>query len=114
MRPLRAAAARYGTNGVLFGTLEVDAMGYWTKLAGGVIARPEPGINSIADLNSTKIGEMGGPTEHSWVLLRAYTRKKMDWDIADVAGEVQSVQAPSVLNDAITRAAKNARRRPET
>ncbi len=30
MRPLRAAAARYGTDGVLLGTLEVYAMGYWT------------------------------------------------------------------------------------
>ncbi len=74
-----------------------------SKMAGGVIARPEPGINSLADLNGRIIGILGGPTEDSWVLLRAYTRKKMGWDIADAAGEVMFVQAPSVLNDSITR-----------
>ncbi len=30
MRPLRAAAARYSTDGVLFGSLDVDARGYRT------------------------------------------------------------------------------------
>ena len=72
-----------------------------SKVAGGVVARPDSGIMSLADLRGKKFGMIGGPSEDNWLFLRAYTRKEFGWDIADEASEVKFVGAPPLLNESV-------------
>ena len=65
--------------------------------AGGIVVRPDSGIVSLADLKGKKIGIAGGPVDKSWLLLRAYARKKLGADLATIVQPVYG--APPLLND---------------
>ena len=45
-------------------------------------------VRSLADLAGRRLGVAGGPIDKSWLLLRAYSRRTMGRDIADVARPV--------------------------
>ena len=66
-------------------------------VAGGVLVRPDSGIRSLDDLRGKKIGVAGGPVDKSWLLLRAYARKTIGVDLANVAQPVYG--APPLLNE---------------
>ena len=45
-------------------------------------------VRSLADLAGRRLGVAGGPIDKSWLLLRAYSRRTIGRDIADVARPV--------------------------
>lgn len=71
-----------------------------SKVAGGVIARPDRGINSLSDLKGKTLGVIGGPAEDNWLFLRAYTKQVLGFDIGEEA-EVKFVGAPPLLNETV-------------
>ncbi len=73
-----------------------------SKVAGGIIARPDRGINSLADLKGKRLGIIGGPAEDNWLFLRAYTKKVLGFDVSEEA-EVKFVGAPPLLNATVEK-----------
>ena len=73
-----------------------------SKASGGVIARPDRGINTLADLKGKSLGIIGGPAEDKWLLLRAYTKKELGFDIGE-ATKVKFVGAPPLLNETVEK-----------
>ena len=64
---------------------------------GGLIARPDSGIESVADLVCKKLGIAGGPVDKSWVILQAYAKEKLGINLRD---QVETVfAAPAVINE---------------
>ncbi|MBD42086.1 MAG: ABC transporter substrate-binding protein [Pelagibacteraceae bacterium] len=64
---------------------------------GGLITRPDSGINNVSDLKGKKIGIAGGPVDKSWVILQAYAKEKHGMALKD---EVETVfAAPAVINE---------------
>jgi NitT/TauT family transport system substrate-binding protein len=45
-------------------------------------------VRSLRDLKGKRLGVAGGPNDKSWLLLRAYSRRTMGQDIADLADPV--------------------------
>ncbi len=73
----------------------------YSLAVGGVMTHPDAGINTIADLKGKRLGIAGGPVDKSWLLLRAYTRKTMDLDLAD---ELEpNFGAPPLINKLISK-----------
>jgi NitT/TauT family transport system substrate-binding protein len=65
--------------------------------AGGIVVRPDAGIATLADLRGKKIGVAGGPVDKSWLWLRAYARKTLGEDLAQIVEPVYG--APPLLNE---------------
>ena len=63
---------------------------------GGLMVRPDAGINSIGDLRGRKIGIAGGPVDKSWLMLRAYAKKFIGADLKDIT--TPTFAAPPLLN----------------
>ena len=56
----------------------------YSLTVGGVLVRPDSGIQQFADLRGKKLGVAGGPVDKSWLLLRAYARRTLGEDLAKV------------------------------
>ncbi|WP_413205966.1 ABC transporter substrate-binding protein [Rhodospirillum sp. A1_3_36] len=54
----------------------------YSKAVGGLVVKDGSGIESLPDLDGKKIGIAGGPLDKSWLILRAYARKRYDFDLA--------------------------------
>ena len=64
---------------------------------GGLIASPDSGIKSVADLVGKKLGIAGGPVDKSWVILQAYAKEKLGINLRD---QVETVfAAPAIINE---------------
>lgn len=48
----------------------------WSMAVGTVMVNPNAGIDSVKDLAGARLGVAGGPTDKSWLLLRAYYRQQ--------------------------------------
>lgn len=68
---------------------------------GGLMVRPDAGIRSLDDLRGRKIGIAGGPVDKSWLMLRAYAKKKISVDLQDVVEPTYA--APPLLNKIMLR-----------
>ena len=68
---------------------------------GGLMVRPDAGIKTIADLKGRRIGVAGGPTDKSWLMLRAYGIHALGFDLADAAAP--TFAAPPLLNQLMLR-----------
>ena len=68
---------------------------------GGLMVRPDAGINTIADLRGKRIGVAGGPSDKSWLLLRAYGIHAYGFDLNDAASP--AFAAPPLLNQIMLR-----------
>lgn len=53
----------------------------FSKAVGAVVANPTSGIRSLADLHGKRFGVAGGPVDKSWLIARAYARKKYGIDL---------------------------------
>ncbi len=73
----------------------------YSVAAGGLMARSDSGIETVADLAGRKIGVAGGPVDKSWLLLRAYARKNAGIDPAEVSDV--NFGAPPLLNELAMR-----------
>jgi len=67
-----------------------------SSAVGEVLASATSGINSLSDLNGKRLGVAGGPSDKSWLLLRAYSRRQLGYDLADKVQQVYA--APPVLS----------------
>lgn len=63
---------------------------------GGLMVRPDADIKSLEDLRGRKIGIAGGPVDKSWLMLRAYAKKKIGTDLKDMVEP--TFAAPPLLN----------------
>lgn len=68
---------------------------------GGLMARPDANIRSLADLQGKRLGIAGGPVDKSWLLLRAYGQQQLGVDLADTV--TTSFVAPPLLNKLMLR-----------
>ncbi|MDO6462434.1 ABC transporter substrate-binding protein [Granulosicoccaceae sp. 1_MG-2023] len=73
----------------------------FSNAVGGMVARPDSGISTLADLRGKRIGVAGGPTDKSWLLYRAWLIRNAGFDPADSA-DVRFA-APPLLNQLISR-----------
>lgn len=68
---------------------------------GGLMVRPDAGINTFRDLKGRRIGVAGGSTDKSWLLLRAYGIHIFGFDLNDAASP--TFAAPPLLNQIMQR-----------
>ncbi len=73
----------------------------YSHLTGGLMVRRDAGISRLADLKGRRIGIGGGPTDKSWIVLRAYAQKTAGFDPASEATPVFA--APPLLNETLRR-----------
>lgn len=69
----------------------------YSKQVGSVLVGAQSTIHSLADLKRKKIGIAGGPTDKSWILMRALANKENGFDLAKEAEAVFA--APPLLNE---------------
>lgn len=54
----------------------------WSNATGGIMVKPDSGINSHADLKGRQLGIAGGPVDKGWLLNRAFAKKTLNEDLA--------------------------------
>jgi len=73
----------------------------YSKQIGSVLVPSQSPLKSLADLKGKKIGIAGGPTDKSWVLIRAYAQKTFALDLAQESQPIFA--APPLLNEELER-----------
>ncbi len=68
---------------------------------GGLMVRPDAGIESLNDLRTRKLGIAGGPVDKSWLMLRAYAQKTIGTDLKQMVEA--NYAAPPLLNKIMLR-----------
>lgn len=68
----------------------------YSRAVGGVMVRPDAGIDGVADLRGRRLGVAGGALDKSWLLLRAWAHKTQGVDAAQWVDA--SFAAPPLLN----------------
>jgi NitT/TauT family transport system substrate-binding protein len=67
-----------------------------TLALGEILVPADSAIHAMADLDGKRIGVAGGPLDKSWLLVRAYSRRRLGYDLADRAHIVYA--APPLLS----------------
>lgn len=73
----------------------------YSLAVGGLLVRPDAGIQSFADLRGKRLGIAGGPLDKSWLLLRAHARRVVGEDAAQWLQP--DFVAPPLLNELMLR-----------
>jgi NitT/TauT family transport system substrate-binding protein len=73
----------------------------FSRAIGSIVVRPDAGIQSLADLRGKRLGVAGGGLDKSWLLLRAYSRKTLGVDAAELVRP--DFAAPPLLNALMLR-----------
>lgn len=68
----------------------------YSNAVGAVMVKPDSGIRQLADLQGKKLGIAGGPSDKTWLLLRAYAQRKLGVDLTQFTEP--SYAAPPLLN----------------
>ena len=68
----------------------------YSNAVGAVMVKSDSGIRQLADLKGKKLGIAGGPSDKTWLLLRAYAQKKLGVDLTQFTQP--SYAAPPLLN----------------
>jgi NitT/TauT family transport system substrate-binding protein len=69
----------------------------YSNAVGALMVKADSGLRSVADLKGKSVGISGGPSDKTWLLLRAYASKKLNLDLATAARPVYA--APPLLNE---------------
>ena len=69
----------------------------YSSALGSVMVAGDGDIKTLADLKGKRLGVAGGSIDKSWILLRAYSRKTLGEDIADLVTPVYG--APPLLSE---------------
>lgn len=69
----------------------------YSRSVGSLLVPPGSPVKSLADLAGRRIGIAGGPTDKSWIILRALARERHGIDLAEDAEPVFG--APPLLNE---------------
>lgn len=67
----------------------------YSRAVGGLVVKDDSPVKALPDLAGLKIGIAGGPLDKSWLILRAYAKKKYDMDLA--GGTEQVFAAPPLI-----------------
>lgn len=78
----------------------------YSRQVGSVLVSARSTIMTMDDLRGKKIGIAGGPTDKSWILIQAYTRKTHNFDIAKEATPIYG--SPPLLNEQLQSGAIDA------
>jgi NitT/TauT family transport system substrate-binding protein len=73
----------------------------YSNAVGSVMVKSDSGIRQLADLRDKKLGIAGGPSDKTWLLLRAYAQRKLGVDLAQFAKPTYA--APPLLNELVLR-----------
>jgi len=73
----------------------------YSNAVGSLMVKPDSGIRQLADLRDKKLGIAGGPSDKSWLLLRAYAQRKLGVDLTQFAKPTYA--APPLLNELVLR-----------
>lgn len=73
----------------------------YSMLVGTLYAHPKSGITKLEDLSGKSLGIAGGPVDKNWLLLRAYSTKKLGWDLSHRVEK--KFVAPPLLNELMLR-----------
>ena len=73
----------------------------FSDAVGAVMVKADSGIRQLADLKDKKIGVAGGPSDKTWLLLRAYAQRKLGVDLTQFAQPTYA--APPLLNELVLR-----------
>ena len=73
----------------------------YSLLAGKLLVPESSAIKSIAGLKGKSLGIAGGPVDKNWLLLRAYTKKTIGIDLAELVDA--KFVAPPLLNELFLR-----------
>ena len=69
----------------------------FSSSVGAIMAKPESGIKTLADLKGKKVGVAGGPLDKNWLLLQGKARRDFGMDLAN---EVEvAFGAPPLLSE---------------
>lgn len=68
----------------------------YSNAVGSVMVKAGSGITTLADLKGKRLGIAGGPSDKTWLLLRAYAQKKLGVDLTQFAEPTYA--APPLLN----------------
>ena len=69
----------------------------YSNAVGSVMVRADSGLRGLADLKGKSIGVSGGPSDKTWLLLRAFASKKYSMDLTTTTRPVFA--APPLLNE---------------
>ncbi len=69
----------------------------YSNAVGSVMVKADSTLRSLADLKGRSIGVSGGPSDKTWLLLRAFANKKYGMDLSTAAKPVYA--APPLLNE---------------
>ena len=69
----------------------------YTRALGALVVAKGSDITDIAGLKDKRIGIVGGPLDKSWLVLRTWTRRNLDYDLADHSEMVFA--APPLLSE---------------
>lgn len=72
-----------------------------SNAVGSIMVRADSGLNKLSDLRGKSLGVAGGPVDKSWLFLRAYSRKVLGEDAAQVIKP--AFVAPPLLNELAMR-----------
>jgi len=73
----------------------------YSNAVGALVADRSSGIRAIADLKDRKLGIAGGPTDKTWLLLRAYAQHKLNADLTKFTKPTYA--APPLLTELALR-----------
>jgi len=73
----------------------------YSYAVGSVMVKPDSGIRQLADLKDKKLGIAGGPSDKTWLLLRAYAQRKLGVDLTQFTKPAYA--APPLLNELMLR-----------
>ena len=71
----------------------------YSRQVGSILVKSDSPVRQVSDLRNRRIGVAGGPTDKSWILLRALAMKEYRIDLANEAEPVFA--APPLLNEAL-------------
>jgi NitT/TauT family transport system substrate-binding protein len=73
----------------------------YSNAVGSLMVKSDSGIRQLADLKGKTLGVAGGPSDKTWLLLRAYAQKKMGVDLTSFTKPAYA--APPLLNELALR-----------
>jgi NitT/TauT family transport system substrate-binding protein len=73
----------------------------YSNALGALVVGAHSGIESIKDLAGKRIGVAGGPLDKSWIILQAWSQRRMNFDIGQSARPVFG--APPLLSEQLRR-----------
>jgi NitT/TauT family transport system substrate-binding protein len=73
----------------------------YSNALGALVVGAHSGIGSIKELAGKRIGVAGGPLDKSWLILQAWTQRRMNFDIGQSARPVFG--APPLLSEQLRR-----------